>query len=203
MDVVASHSCAPGGGATEYSDQSECISSQPATGTPSLLQSEGKYASQEVHREVDVQINTPHCDAISDAIIDVTSGIDTLSRVSPPPSAATNQKHISSTKSHTSFKTNSALIEEVAGDDCCIHCLLACLFCEFTSMCWAAERCVTCGGNISNCCWFVDTCCWCCCYCCWNEDCKIGLDCGILEECCSSADCLEICLECCAICFPS
>ncbi|XP_077437648.1 myoD family inhibitor [Vanacampus margaritifer] len=202
MDVVASHSCAPGGGATENSDQSECISSQPATRRPNLLQSEDQHACPEAHREADAQTNTPNCDVIS-AISDVTSGIDTLSRDPPPPSAATNLKRLSSNKSHTSCKTNSALIEEAAGDDCCVHCLLACLFCELPSMCWAAERCVTCGGSMSNCCWLVDTCCCCCCCCCCEEACEASLDCGILEECSSSADCLEICLECCAICFPS
>ncbi|XP_019716376.1 myoD family inhibitor [Hippocampus comes] len=193
------------GGASECSDQGECISSQPTTGRPSvLLQSAGQHASLETDREVDVQINTPQSNISRDVTADDTSGGDNLPRVPLPPSVPTNQKRLSSSESHAPFKTNAALIEEVAGEDCCIGCLLACLFCELPSMCWAAERCVTCGGGSSGCCWFVDTCCWCCCCCyCWDNACAAPLDCGILEECCSSTDCLEICLECCAICFPS
>ncbi|XP_037136321.1 myoD family inhibitor [Syngnathus acus] len=194
MDVMTSHS-----DATVDSDQSGCISSQPIACRPSLLQCAGQHGSLETHTEVDVQINMPHCNVINN----VNLGVDKLPRAAPPPLAPTNQKHLSSSKSHTSNKTNSTLIEEVARDDCCVHCLLACLFCNFQSMCGAVERCVTCGGGLSGSCGFIDTCCWCCCCCCWDEACVEPLDCGIVEECCSSADCLEMCLECCAICFPS
>ncbi|XP_057686527.1 myoD family inhibitor [Corythoichthys intestinalis] len=196
MDTVTSHHSTPGM-ATECPDQFECISIQPTTGRTHLLQSAD-------------QVTTGLCDTpetqkqadITNVITDVISEKENLPEVSPPLPACTNEKHLYSRKKHTTFKTNAALINEVAGDDCGAHCLLACLFCEFQSMCWAAERFVTCGGRISSCCWFVDTCCWFCC-CCWNEACTVSLDCGVLEECCSSADCLEICLECCAICFPS
>ncbi|XP_061621712.1 myoD family inhibitor isoform X1 [Phyllopteryx taeniolatus] len=190
MDAVTSH---PGGGASEYSDQSECISSQPTTGRPRLLQCAGQHATPETQSQVDVQRNTSHCHVIAN----VAPGTDSLSAAPPPPPPCTNKKRLSSSESHT-------LIEEVAGDDCCVHCLLACLFCELRAMCWAAERCVTRGGPVSSCCGLVDTCCSCCCRCCCRDEaCEAPLDCGILEECCSSTDCLEICLECCAICFPS
>lgn len=51
----------------------------------------------------------------------------------------------------------------------------------------------------------------CCCCCmeaageaaCTEEACQAVLDCGIIENCCGSSDCLEICLECCSICFPT
>lgn len=119
----------------------------------------------------------------------------------------TNQKRLSSTKSHASMKTDATHIKEVAGDDCCVHCLLACLFCETLSMCSALGECLACGVGGAGCCDAVVGCC--CCVeaagdvACTEEACQAVLDCGILEDCCGSSDCLEICLECCSICFPS
>ncbi|XP_044206512.1 myoD family inhibitor [Thunnus albacares] len=118
----------------------------------------------------------------------------------------TNQKRLSSAKSHTSFKAGAAQIEEVAGDDCCVHCLLGCLFCELLSMCSAVGSCLVCGGDVAGCCDTVDGCGCCCCLeaagdvACTEEACQAVLECGILED---SSDCLEICLECCSICFPT
>uniref|UniRef100_A0A3B5LZI3 MyoD family inhibitor domain containing n=1 Tax=Xiphophorus couchianus TaxID=32473 RepID=A0A3B5LZI3_9TELE len=91
--------------------------------------------------------------------------------------------------------------------DCCVHCLLACLFCELLSMCSALGECLACGVGGANCC----DCAACCCCCveaageaaCTEEACQAVLDCGMLENCCASSDCLEVCLECCAIVFPS
>ncbi|XP_008293456.1 keratin-associated protein 10-6 [Stegastes partitus] len=123
------------------------------------------------------------------------------------PSQSTNQKRLSSTKSHASFKTDAAHIKEVAGDDCCVHCLLACLFCELLSMCSAVGECLACGVGGASCCDAAVGCC--CCVeaagevACTEEACQAVLDCGILEDCCGSSDCLEICLECCSFCFPS
>ncbi|XP_056240722.1 myoD family inhibitor [Seriola aureovittata] len=120
---------------------------------------------------------------------------------------STNQKRLSSTKSHASFKTDAAHIKEVAGDDCCAHCLLACLFCELLSMCSAVGECLACGVGGAGCCDAAAGCC--CCVeaageaACTEEACQAVLDCGILEDCCGSSDCLEVCLECCSICFPS
>ncbi|XP_069572726.1 uncharacterized protein [Brachyistius frenatus] len=122
---------------------------------------------------------------------------------------STNQKRLSSAKSHASFKTDAAQIKEVAGDDCCVHCLLACLFCELLSMCSAMGECLACGVGGAGCC--CDSAAGCCCCCmeaageaaCTEEACQAALDCGILENCCGSSDFLEICLECCSICFPS
>ncbi|ELW66059.1 MyoD family inhibitor [Tupaia chinensis] len=49
--------------------------------------------------------------------------------------------------------------------------------------------------------------CLCCCCCgsgeCADCDLPCDLDCGILDACCESADCLEICMECCGLCFSS
>ncbi|XP_030588602.1 myoD family inhibitor domain-containing protein isoform X1 [Archocentrus centrarchus] len=142
---------------------------------------------------------------------------------SPPPPASrsstsrqhqhqsTKQKRLSSTKSHASLKTDAAHIKEVAGDDCCAHCLLACLFCEVLSMCSAVGDCLVCGMGGVGCCDAVAGGGGCCCCCmeaageaaCTEEACQAVLDCGIIENCCGSSDCLEICLECCSICFPA
>ncbi|XP_032364955.1 myoD family inhibitor, partial [Etheostoma spectabile] len=114
---------------------------------------------------------------------------------------STNQKRLSSTRSHASVRTDADHIKEVAGDDCCVHCLLACLFCELLSMCSVLGECLVCGVGGSGCS--------CCCVeaageaACTEEACQALLDCGILEDCCGSSDCLEVCLECCSICFPS
>ncbi|XP_040009922.1 myoD family inhibitor domain-containing protein isoform X2 [Xiphias gladius] len=121
---------------------------------------------------------------------------------------STNQKRLSSTKSHTSSKTDAAHIKEVAGDDCCVHCLLACLFCEVLSMCSAVVECLACGVGGAGCCDAAVGCCRCMEAAageaaCTEEACQAVLDCGIMEDCCGSSDCLEICLECCSICFPS
>ncbi|KFO55011.1 MyoD family inhibitor, partial [Corvus brachyrhynchos] len=37
------------------------------------------------------------------------------------------------------------------------------------------------------------------------RDCTLpcDMDCGIIDACCESADCLEICMECCGLCFSS
>ncbi|KAM3872289.1 uncharacterized protein ACN63O_003579 [Diretmus argenteus] len=120
---------------------------------------------------------------------------------------STNQNRLSSSsKSHASLKADAAHIKEVAGDDCCVHCLLACLFCEVLSMCSVLGECLACGGGGAGCCDAIGCCC-----CveaaggvaCTDEACQAVLDCGIVEDCCGSSDCLEICLECCSICFPT
>ncbi|XP_054465750.1 myoD family inhibitor isoform X1 [Anoplopoma fimbria] len=141
------------------------------------------------------------------------SGVDSSS-VSPPPVCtpppphrhhghSTNQKRLTSTKSHASIKTDAAHIKEVAGDDCCVHCLLACLFCELPSMCLAVGECLSCGVGGACCCDAAVGCCCCMEAACTEEACQAAVDCGILEDCCGSTDCLEVCLECCSICFPS
>lgn len=85
-------------------------------------------------------------------------------------------------------------------EDCCVHCILACLFCEFLTLCnmvAAQASCGACGSEV------------CCCCCCGaddlGDDCNgpCDMDCGIMDACCESSDCLEICMECCGICFPT
>ncbi|MEQ2193875.1 hypothetical protein XENOCAPTIV_016756, partial [Xenoophorus captivus] len=83
---------------------------------------------------------------------------------------------------------------------CCVHCILACLFCEFLTLCNIMLDCATCGSCVG------DDSCFCCC--CASEECgdcdlPCDMDCGIIDACCESADCLEICMECCSLCFSS
>ncbi|XP_051528703.1 myoD family inhibitor-like isoform X2 [Myxocyprinus asiaticus] len=106
----------------------------------------------------------------------------------------------SSKRSKGSSKSNSSQIPTEAQDDCCVHCILACLFCEFLTLCNIMLDCATCGSCAS------DDSCFCCC--CASEECgdcdlPCDMDCGIIDACCESADCLEICMECCGLCFSS
>ncbi|XP_026109017.1 myoD family inhibitor domain-containing protein-like isoform X1 [Carassius auratus] len=114
-----------------------------------------------------------------------------------------HRKHTPSTsKSQQRFKADASQIQKVAGDDCCAHCILACLFCEVLSWCSAMAQCLACGLECDA---------LCCCgeaatgglACCTEDTCSALLDCGIAEDCCQSSDCLEICVECCSICFTA
>nr|XP_020669951.1 keratin-associated protein 10-2-like isoform X2 [Pogona vitticeps] len=89
--------------------------------------------------------------------------------------------------------------------DRCAHCALACLFCEFLSLCSLALDCGGCGGCLEACCGGDrgDSVAEACCGEAGGGNCPCGLGCGMLQDCCSSSDCLEICLECCSICFPA
>ncbi|KAG2456208.1 myoD family inhibitor domain-containing protein-like isoform X2 [Polypterus senegalus] len=112
--------------------------------------------------------------------------------------------HSTSTqKSQHSLKSTASQIQQVAGNDCCVHCILACLFCELVSFCSVLIQCLACGGGCGG---------TCCCsaalkaggVCGGSETgCPTTFECGMLEECCESSDCLEICLDCCSICFPA
>ncbi len=83
--------------------------------------------------------------------------------------------------------------------DCCVHCILACLFCEFLTLCNMVVAQASCGACTS------EACCCCCCADDLGDDCNCpcDMDCGIMDACCESSDCLEICMECCGICFPT
>ncbi|KAM8740788.1 myoD family inhibitor domain-containing protein [Acanthopagrus schlegelii] len=84
-------------------------------------------------------------------------------------------------------------------EDCCVHCILACLFCEFLTLCNMVVAQASCGACTS------EACCCCCCTDDLGDDCSspCDMDCGIMDACCESSDCLEICMECCGICFPT
>lgn len=113
-------------------------------------------------------------------------------------------------KIHSSLSVNSdiskkskvnAVFSQKTGsspEDCCVHCILACLFCEFLTLCNIVLGQASCGICTSEAC----------CCCCGDEmgddcHCPCDMDCGIMDACCESSDCLEICMECCGICFPS
>ncbi|KAF3859558.1 hypothetical protein F7725_021957 [Dissostichus mawsoni] len=84
-------------------------------------------------------------------------------------------------------------------EDCCVHCILACLFCEFLTLCNMVVTQASCGACTS------EACCCCCCADDMGDDCNCpcDMDCGIMDACCESSDCLEFCMECCGICFPT
>ncbi|XP_032266101.1 myoD family inhibitor [Halichoerus grypus] len=107
-----------------------------------------------------------------------------------------------SKKSKGSTKSTASQIPLQAQEDCCVHCILSCLFCEFLTLCNIVLDCATCGSCSSE-----DSCLGCCCCCgsgeCADCDLPCDLDCGIVDACCESADCLEICMECCGLCFSS
>ncbi|KAL1265697.1 hypothetical protein QQF64_003724, partial [Cirrhinus molitorella] len=133
----------------------------------------------------------------------------TFSRAASSTSSSSSTAHkkklqsnpsINSQRSKGSSKSNSSQIPTEAQDDCCVHCILACLFCEFLTLCNIVLDCATCGSCAS------DDSCFCCC--CASEECgdcdlPCDMDCGIIDACCESADCLEICMECCGLCFSS
>ncbi|TNN59039.1 MyoD family inhibitor domain-containing protein [Liparis tanakae] len=206
-----------GGGANQKPVQSEGISVQPtANGTLPH------------HTDVSEEAPPPRLsdwshdgDTIDDSVMDASStndvtrlvpgrqrGVDSSSESppSPPPPlhGSTNQKCLSSTKSPASMRSDTAHLKEVAGDEWCVHCLLACLFCDLSSMCSVVGECLLCGVGGAWCCDAAVGCCSC-----WGEAactegaCPAAVHCGIREECCDSSDCLEVCLECCSICFPS
>ncbi|XP_048346639.1 myoD family inhibitor-like [Sphaerodactylus townsendi] len=122
------------------------------------------------------------------------------------------KQHVGSTasvcskSSRKSCKSTASQIQEEAKDDCCAHCALACLFCEFISLCSLALDCLGCGGCLEVCCSrdggeSLGECC--CCGEAGAGNCSCGCGCGMLQDCCGSSDCLEICMECCSICFPA
>ncbi|KAM8867713.1 uncharacterized protein mdfi [Synchiropus picturatus] len=116
------------------------------------------------------------------------------------PSITSQSSKRSKGSSKSSSKSNSSQIPTDAQDDCCVHCILACLFCEFLTLCNIVLDCATCGSCAG------DDSCFCCC--CMTEECgdcdlPCDMDCGIIDACCESADCLEICMECCSLCFSS
>ncbi|XP_060788428.1 myoD family inhibitor [Neoarius graeffei] len=107
----------------------------------------------------------------------------------------------STSKSQQSLKKSASQIQEGTGDDCCVHCVLACLFCELLPMCSAMAQCLACGMECDALCCCGEACGGL--ACCSGDPCSALLDCAILEDCCQSSECLEICLECCSICFPT
>uniref|UniRef100_UPI00398F390C myoD family inhibitor domain-containing protein-like n=1 Tax=Pristiophorus japonicus TaxID=55135 RepID=UPI00398F390C len=124
------------------------------------------------------------------------------------PAARPDKTRLGSTTSvsaRSSYKSSASQLPPPAGDDCCVHCILSCLFCELLTFCGpalegsrfgpgpAGEACVGahCAGDPREACGGGE------------DSWPCGLECGALEDCCGSADCLEICLECCSLCFAA
>ncbi|XP_042152186.1 myoD family inhibitor isoform X1 [Oncorhynchus tshawytscha] len=126
-----------------------------------------------------------------------SSGMKNSTKLQSNPSITSQ----SSKRSKSSSKSNSSQIPTEVQEDCCVHCILACLFCEFLTLCNIVLDCATCGSCAGD-----NSACFCCC--CASEECgdcelPCDMDCGIIDACCESADCLEICMECCGLCFSS
>ncbi|XP_047444150.1 myoD family inhibitor isoform X2 [Mugil cephalus] len=216
------------GGANKDPGQSRCIMSQPTANGKLPHQSTDVAAPpppppppQDTESSDDSLTDSSSSTSDSSRLLSSSSsascpGVHNSSASPPPPPQSTCNRHHhpphpqhrpSTTKSSASLKTDAAHIKEVAGDDCCVHCVLACLFCELLSMCSAVGECLACGVGGAGCCDAAIGCC--CCVevageaACTEEACQAVLECGLLEDCCASSDCLEICLECCSICFPA
>ncbi|XP_043990273.1 uncharacterized protein zgc:113363 [Gambusia affinis] len=217
MDATSLCSVSGGteGGASKHPNQSESVSEQPVANgkLPHHCTGEAPPPASDRLQEADSS-DESLTDSFSTKDVSrllpashrqrgVVSSSEAPIGCPPPPtcSPATSGRRLPSTKSHASLKTDAAHIKEVAGNDCCVHCLLACLFCELLSMCSALGECLTCGVGGASCC--DGAACCCCVEAAGEAACQAVLDCGMLENCCASSDCLEVCLECCAIVFPS
>ncbi|XP_059188303.1 myoD family inhibitor domain-containing protein isoform X2 [Centropristis striata] len=204
---VTSHCDITESSANQKPVQSECISVQP-TANGTLLQhstDEAPLPLSERPEDADSgdDFVTDSCSTDVSHLLPKHKGVEVSVEsppicsaprpVSPPPHhhhqrLSSNQKHLSSTRSPAPTKTDAAHIKEVAGD--------------------AVGDCLVCGVGGA---WSCDVAPGCCCCveavcseaACSEEACQAVLDCGVLEDCCGSSDCLEVCLECCSICFPS
>uniref|UniRef100_UPI00349FCDF6 myoD family inhibitor isoform 5 n=1 Tax=Mus musculus TaxID=10090 RepID=UPI00349FCDF6 len=130
-----------------------------------------------------------------------THPVEASSEEGFPEEAAPSMPHDSGLRAQQALNSIDLDVPTEAVTYCCVHCILSCLFCEFLTLCNILLDCATCGSCSSE-----DSCL--CCCCCGSGECAdcdlpCDLDCGIVDACCESADCLEICMECCGLCFSS
>nr|XP_033773671.1 myoD family inhibitor [Geotrypetes seraphini] len=177
----------------------QAITSQPQTRSPPLSFSNSTDHSPLLKSNNNPAPNVHNMksgtdDGISSSnLISIGNSQKPLRKLQPHPS-------VNSQRSKASSKSSSSQIPKEVQQDCCVHCILACLFCKFLMLCNIVVDCITCGSCTS------DESCLCCCCCpgeCADCDLPCDLDCGIMDACCESADCLEICMECCGLCFSS
>ncbi|KAE8623479.1 hypothetical protein XENTR_v10005626 [Xenopus tropicalis] len=120
----------------------------------------------------------------------------------PNPKGPNKSLSQSNKQSSRSIKdTEPSYLSPESQEDCCVHCTLALLFCQFLSLCNLVLDVLTCGSCSADSAEF-------CCTCCSMGGCpdcsdSCDTDCGIVDACCESTDCLEICMECCGLCFSS
>ncbi|CAL9702791.1 unnamed protein product [Knipowitschia caucasica] len=194
-------------------DQSECVVTQPAANglLPHVSTAQAPPRPHYNSKDCDVSTGGSVTDSLSS-----NDNAQLLPSSSPCSQSQTanscednNGNHVSPESDHhhqtgsNQKETSPAHIKQAAGGDCCVHCLLACLFCELPSLCSALVQCLLCGGGAAcaeggGACCCLDALIGCCSV---EAGCTEG--CGVIETCCGSTDCLEICLECCSICFPS
>ncbi|XP_026504528.1 myoD family inhibitor domain-containing protein [Terrapene carolina triunguis] len=145
---------------------------------------EGPAPAAPTERSLLVSLPREKCDKVNTAVGERD--------ITPPSSNQSIQPEIQD-QSVWGNRTDGDLIR-----NCCVHCILACLFCEFLTLCNIVLGQASCGICTSEAC----------CCCCGDEmgddcNCPCDMDCGIMDTCCESSDCLEICMECCGICFPT
>ncbi|XP_038676918.1 myoD family inhibitor isoform X1 [Scyliorhinus canicula] len=182
-----------------------CLTPEDTGGSPTLTQNGSRQAAHS--NSTDIEAVTPSGRPVTHAPIGHRmrgSDVEQLTLLTSDKQHGQLQSYPSinshsSKKSKSSSRSTASQIPSDAEEDCCVHCILACLFCQFLTWCNIVLDCATCGTCSSDSS---------CCFCCGSEECvpcdlPCDLDCGIIDACCESADCLEICMECCGLCFSS
>ncbi|KAL4612722.1 myoD family inhibitor domain-containing protein-like isoform X2 [Arapaima gigas] len=188
--------CDQGHVTEEHSSKDDLIRTQPQRLAPANSSVPALDPGEE---EVD-RLQNGHSAALSNG-----NGVSHEARRQPSPVSHRVQRKLQSSLSVSSHSSRKSKVSSVGSnkasspEDCCVHCILACLFCEFLSLCNMVVAQASCGGCSS------EACCCCCCADDLGDDCNCpcDMDCGIMDACCESSDCLEICMECCGICFPT